>query len=93
VENWARWKQIFLVVVMIIFFPVTLCVLIAVYLCGIGFGALVGFLCGPCLINQSCDCECVFGICCCPLLMVVGAIIGFFGSIGYGAYLFAQALK
>jgi hypothetical protein len=55
-ENWARWQQLFLAIVMIIFFPVSLCVLIAAYLCGIVITAIIGFFCGPCVANQSFNC-------------------------------------
>jgi hypothetical protein len=83
-------KQILMGMLMILIFPLALVLgLIAVCIFAVGT-TIGGFFCGPYIIAQEmiklqiCI-TCILS----PLYMVVGAVAGLFGGIGFGMYFLA----
>lgn len=87
------WRRILLGVLMFLLFPLVLAILLAIALLGAIIASIVGFFCGPLILLSQI--ECLHNICCCvvcPLLMVIGGLIGLFGGLGYCFYLLLSIL-
>jgi hypothetical protein len=83
-----------LAILMIIGFPIFIGIELILMALGVVSASIVGFFCGPIAIvsNNSAlqnPCCCVL----CPLLMVIGAILGVFGGLGYSFYFCIQLIR
>jgi hypothetical protein len=87
VASWGRGKQLLLVGVMLLLFPLAVVVGIVGYLIGVMLAGVGGFIIGPCFMADYCQCPTWLSIFLCPILMVMGAVAGLIGSVGYGCVL------
>lgn len=83
---------------MIILIPLAVTIGLVAWVLHMVAGLVIGFFCGPCFISEECDCcECLmdscFAICCCPLMLVMGAVLGFFAGVYVGLLIVLQFLK
>ena len=79
---------------LVILSPLALAITIVSYLGGVVVVTVLGFFCGPVLIiGETERLQGCLGCLICPLLLIAGAIMGFFGSLCYGIYIAGQALK
>lgn len=77
---------------MLIVFPIAFVLGVAAVLISMVVAATIGGLCGPFLlasnVNNSGNGNVIAA--CCPVIMVGGAIIGFFGTLYYGTITFIE---
>ena len=89
VRRWVwdlpRAMQVIVGILMIPIFPLYLVFLLIVWVLGIAIATVIGFLCGPLMMAGN-FASCNAGLICilCPILMVVGALAGFFMTLCLG---------
>jgi hypothetical protein len=80
-------------VFMVMFFPVALVLVLAIYIAGIVVCTVMGCICGPCWFFSSTSTELqsmrVLG----PLLLVVTTLIGLFYGVCHGGYILVEVIK
>ena len=79
---------------MIPLFPVFLAVLLVIWVLAIGLGVIVGFFCGPAMMAVNyVNCNSCMIVVCCPLFMVIGAIVAFFSIFCLGMLIVCSKCK